>query len=130
MRRILAHTRPHARALALGTLLALLAGAAGLVQPLLAKQVIDALSADRSLTGPVLALTALVALAALFGMANSYVLGRTAERVVRDVREGLAARLVRLRVDELDRTSPGDLVSRTTADSTLLRSAATTALVD
>jgi ATP-binding cassette subfamily B protein/ATP-binding cassette subfamily C protein len=130
VRRLLVHTRPHLRALIAGTLLALLAGAAGLLQPLLAKQVIDALSADRPLTGPVLALAALVALAAVLGMANSYVLGRTAERVVRDVREGLAARLVRLRVAELDRSSPGDLVSRTTADSTLLRSAATTALVD
>src|SRR5207342_813695 len=58
------------------------------------------------------------------------VLGRTAERVVLDVRRQLSRRLVRLRVGELDRSSPGDLVSRTTADSTLLRSAATTALVD
>ena len=130
MRRLLVHTRPHLRALVAGTVLALLAGAAGLLQPLLAKAVIDALSADRPLTGPVLALAALVVLAAALGMANSYVLGRTAERVVRDVRDGLAARLVRLRVAELDRSSPGDLVSRTTADSTLLRSAATTALVD
>ena len=130
MRRLLASTRPHLRALVAGTVLALLAGVAGLLQPLLAKQVIDALSAGRSLIGPVLTLTGLVVLAAALGMANSYVLGRTAERVVRDVRQGLAGRLVRLRVEELDRTSPGDLVSRTTADSTLLRSAATTALVD
>jgi ABC-type multidrug transport system fused ATPase/permease subunit len=46
------------------------------------------------------------------------------------VRTRLAERLVRLRVDELDHGSPGDLISRTTADSSLLRSAATTALVD
>ncbi len=130
MRRLLASTRPHLGALVAGTVLALLAGAAGLLQPLLAKAVIDALSAGRSLVGPVLALTGLVVLAALLGIANSYVLGRTAERVVLDVRRGLAGRLVRLRVAELDRSSPGDLVSRTTADSTLLRSAATTALVD
>ncbi len=130
MRRLLASTRPHLGALVAGTVLALLAGAAGLLQPLLAKAVIDALSAGRSLVGPVLGLTGLVVLAALLGVANSFVLGRTAERVVLDVRRGLAGRLVRLRVAELDRSSPGDLVSRTTADSTLLRSAATTALVD
>ena len=130
MRRLLAHTRPHARALAAGTALALLAGVAGLLQPLLAKQVIDALSAGRSLTGPVVTLAALVLAAAALGAANSYVLGRTAERVVFDVRNRLAERLVRLRVAELDRASPGDLISRITADSSLLRSAATTALVD
>jgi ABC-type multidrug transport system fused ATPase/permease subunit len=130
VRRLLAFTRPHLGALVLGTVLALLAGVAGLLQPLLAKQVIDALGAGRSLVGPVLALSGLVVLAALLSVANSYVLGRTAERVVLDVRRRLAGRLVRLRVAELDRSSPGDLVSRTTADSTLLRSAATTALVD
>jgi ABC-type multidrug transport system fused ATPase/permease subunit len=128
--RLLAHTRPHLRALALGTVLALLAGVAGLLQPLLAKSVIDALSAGRSLVGPVLGLAGLIVAAALLGASNSFVLGRTAERVVLDVRTRLAQRLVRLRVDELDHASPGDLISRTTADSSLLRSAATTALVD
>ena len=92
--------------------------------------VIDALSAGRSLLRPVLVLGVLVLAAAVLGAANSYVLGRTAERVVLDVRTGLAERLVRLRVDELDHASPGDLISRTTVDSSLLRSAATTALVD
>ncbi len=130
MHRLLAHTRPHLRALVLGTVLALLAGVAGLLQPLLAKSVIDALSAGRSLVGPVLGLAGLIVAAAVLGAANSFVLGRTAERVVLDVRTRLAQRLVRLRVDELDHASPGDLISRTTADSSLLRSAATTALVD
>ena len=130
MRRLLASARPHLGALVVGTLLALLAGVAGLLQPLLAKQVIDALSAGRSLLRPVLVLGVLVLAAAVLGAANSYVLGRTAERVVLDVRTGLAERLVRLRVDELDHASPGDLISRTTVDSSLLRSAATTALVD
>jgi ABC-type multidrug transport system fused ATPase/permease subunit len=130
VRRLLAYTRPHLAALAAGTALALLAGVAGLLQPLLAKQIIDALSADQSLLRPVLVLAALVVAAAVLGAANSYVLGRTAERVVYTVRSRLADRLVRLRVDELDHASPGDLISRTTADSSLLRSAATTALVD
>jgi ABC-type multidrug transport system fused ATPase/permease subunit len=130
VRRLLTYTRPHVGALTVGTLLALLAGVAGLLQPLLAKQVIDALSSGRSLVGPVVTLGALVVAAALLGAANSAVLGRTAERVVLDVRLHLTRRLVRLRVDELDRSSPGDLISRTTADSSLLRSAATTALVD
>jgi len=94
VRRLLASARPHLGALVVGTVLALLAGVAGLLQPLLAKQVIDALSAGRSLLRPVLVLGALVVAAALLGAANSYVLGRTAERVVLDVRNQLAERLV------------------------------------
>src|SRR5205085_6178596 len=89
VRRLLAYTRPHSRALIAGTLLALLAGAAGLVQPLLAKVVIDALSAGRPLTGPVAGLALLVVVPALLSAANSQVLGRTAERVVLDVRRDL-----------------------------------------
>ncbi len=92
--------------------------------------VIDTLSGGGSLVGPVVALAALVVAAAALTAANSAVLGRAAERVVRDVRQQLTRRMVRLRVDELDHSSPGDLVSRITADSSLLRSAATTALVD
>ncbi len=130
MRRLLAYARPHTGALLVGTFLALLAGAAGLVQPLVAKRVIDTLSGGGSLVGPVVGLAALVVAAALLTAANSAVLGRTAERVVRDVRQQLTRRMVRLRIDELDHSSPGDLVSRITADSSLLRSAATTALVD
>jgi ABC-type multidrug transport system fused ATPase/permease subunit len=130
VRRLLAYARPHTGALLVGTFLALLAGAAGLVQPLVAKRVIDTLSGGGSLVGPVVALAALVVAAAALTAANSAVLGRAAERVVRDVRQQLTRRMVRLRIDELDHSSPGDLVSRITADSSLLRSAATTALVD
>jgi ABC-type multidrug transport system fused ATPase/permease subunit len=130
VRRLLAYARPHTGALLVGTFLALLAGAAGLVQPLVAKRVIDTLSGGGSLVGPVVALAALVVAAAALTAANSAVLGRAAERVVRDVRRQLTRRMVRLRIDELDHSSPGDLVSRITADSSLLRSAATTALVD
>ncbi len=130
MRRLLSYARPHTTALVVATLLGLLASGAGLAQPLVAKAVIDALGQDRSLTGPVVALAVLVVLGALLAAANNLVLGRTAERVVLGVRRGLADRLVRLRVAELDRSSPGDLISRATADSSLLRSATSSALFD
>ena len=130
MRRLLAYARPHTASLVVATVLGLLAAGAGLAQPLLAKAVIDALGQGRSLSGPVAALAGLVLVGALLGAANNWLLGRAAERVVLRVRSDLADRLVRLRVSELDRSSPGDLIARATADSTLLRSATTTALVD
>jgi len=130
VRRLLSYARPHTGALALATLLGLLASVAGLAQPLVAKAVIDALGAQASLVGPVVLLAALVVAGAVLGAGNNWLLGRTAERVVLQVRRGLADRLVRLRVAELDRSAPGDLISRATADSSLLRSATTSALVD
>jgi ABC-type multidrug transport system fused ATPase/permease subunit len=130
VRRLLSYARPHTGALVLATLLGLLASGAGLAQPLVAKAVIDALGADGSLVGPVVLLASLVVLGAVLGAGNNWLLGRTAERVVLQVRRGLADRLVRLRVAELDRSAPGDLISRATADSSLLRSATTSALVD
>ncbi|MFF3147022.1 ABC transporter ATP-binding protein, partial [Streptomyces sp. NPDC057927] len=48
---------------------------------------------------------------------------------VREVRRGLVHRLIRLRVAELDRRAPGDLIARVTSDSTLLKSAATEGLI-
>lgn len=126
---LLAHARPHRAVLAVAMVLGLMGSAAGLAQPLVAREVIDALGVDGDLLTPVLLLSGLVVLSALLSGINLWLLERTAERVVRQVRLSLAHRLLRLRVHELDRCQPGDLVARATADSTLLRSAATTAVV-
>jgi len=109
--------------------LTLLAEAAALAQPLAAKAVVDALGSGQSLLTPVLVVSALVAGSAAAGGFATWILDRTAERVVFAVRRRLAWRLLRLRVAELDAHPPGDLVSRATADSTLLHSAASTGLV-
>ncbi|HVQ90018.1 MAG TPA: ABC transporter ATP-binding protein [Mycobacteriales bacterium] len=130
MRDLLGYARPHARTVILAMVLGLLAAAAGLAQPLVAKRVIDSLASGTGLGRPLAALSLLVVLAALLGVATTVLLGRTAEGIVLEVRAGLAARLIRLRLSELDRSSPGDLIARATADSSLLHAATTTALVD
>ncbi len=130
MRDLLGYARPHARTVILAMVLGLLAAAAGLAQPLVAKRVIDSLAGGTGLGRPLAALSLLVVLAALLGVATTVLLGRTAEGIVLEVRAGLAARLIRLRLSELDRSSPGDLIARATADSSLLHAATTTALVD
>ncbi len=130
MRELLGYARPHSRAIALALIVGLLASAAGLAQPLIAKLVIDTLARGGSLAGPLSLLGALLVLGAVLGVATTLLLGRAAERIVLNVRAGLAHRLIRLRLGELDRSEPGDLIARATADSSLLRSATTTALVD
>ncbi len=124
-----ARMRPHRRALALATGLGLLGSAAGLAQPLAAREVLEALEAGAGLAGPVAVLGGLVLAGAAVSLVHFWVLERTAQRVVLDARRGLVARLVRLRPAELDRRAPGDLVARATSDTTLLGEVASSGLV-
>jgi ABC-type multidrug transport system fused ATPase/permease subunit len=128
-RLLLAHVRPYRWTLLGGGLLGFLGGLAGLAQPLVAKLVVDTLG-QRALLGPVALLTGLTVGGALLNAAGSYLLGRTAEDVVLTARQRLIARLLRLRVGALDRLKPGDLLSRATSDTTLLRHVSTYGLVE
>ena len=126
---LLSYARPH-RAVLLSTLaLTLLASACGLAQPLVAQDVLTALGTGEGVAGPIAILTALLLAGAALTGATAWLQQRTSESVVRDVRRGLVFRLIRLRVPELDRRPPGDLIARVTSDSTLLQSAATEGLI-
>lgn len=61
--------------------------------------------------------------------AGSYLLERTAESVVLAARRSLVGRLLRLRLAEVERTQPGDLMARITSDTTLLRAVTTRSVV-
>ena len=128
-RLLLAHVRPYRWTLLGGGLLGFFGGLAALAQPLVAKQVVDALGTQRSLLGPVALLTALTVGGALLTAAGTYVLGRTAEGVVLTARQRLISQLLRLPVGAIDRLKPGDLLARVTSDTTLLRSVSTYGLV-
>jgi len=128
-RLLLAHISPHRWTLLGGGLLGLLGGVVALAQPMVAKLVIDSLGLGRSLAGPVALLTALAVGGALLSAAGTYLLGRAAESVVLTARHGLISELLRLRVGALDHLKPGDLLSRVTSDTTLLRSVSTYGLV-
>jgi ABC-type multidrug transport system fused ATPase/permease subunit len=123
------HVRPHRRTLVLAAVLGLLGAAAGLAQPLAAREVIEALAADDSLTGPLVILSVLVIAAAIVTAAHYWLLERTAQRIVLRARRGLTGRVLRLRMGELDRLAPGDLVARATSDTTLLGEVSSTGLV-
>jgi ATP-binding cassette subfamily B protein len=96
---------------------------------MVAKLAVDTLGQHGSLARPVALLAAVTIGGALLSMAGIYVLGRTAESVVLTARERLISRLLRLRVSALDRLKPGELLSRVTSDTTLLRSVSTYGLV-
>lgn len=129
MRVLLGYAWPHRLVLFASLLLLLAASGAGLVQPLVAQHVLDGLGDGTGVTGPVTLLATLVVLGALLTGLQSWWQQRTSERVVRQIRRDLVFRLIRLRVPELDRRAPGDLISRVTSDSTLVQNAATEGLV-
>jgi ABC-type multidrug transport system fused ATPase/permease subunit len=128
-RLLLAQISPHRWTLVGGGVLGFLGGLAMLAQPMVAKLVVDSLGERRSLVGPVALLTGLTIGGALLSAAGTYLLGRAAESVVLSARHGLISQLLRLRVGALDHLQPGDLLSRVTSDTTLLRSVSTYGLV-
>ncbi|MFC9652983.1 ABC transporter ATP-binding protein [Streptomyces sp. NPDC056937] len=123
------HFRPHRRIVALGAFLALIGAASGLAQPLATKALVERLGEDGSITGILLVLTGLVVFGTAIEALASYLLERTAESVVLAARRSLIGRLLRLRLPEVERTQPGDLMSRVTSDTTLLRAVTTQSIV-
>ncbi|MET7478634.1 ABC transporter ATP-binding protein [Streptomyces sp. NPDC005648] len=121
--------RPHRGAIALAGLLTLLGSVSGLLQPLAAKALVDRLGGHGSIAGMLVLLTALVVLGSAMQSVGAYVLERTAESVVLAARRTLVGRLLRLRLSEVERAQPGDLMSRITSDTTLLKAVTTQAVV-
>ncbi|GAA3135043.1 ABC transporter ATP-binding protein [Nonomuraea salmonea] len=130
VKELLAYLRPHRKILLVGGLLGLIGSAAGLAMPLLAKYVVDAFGQNGSLAGPLLGLTVAVLVGAVVSAGGGYLMERTGEGIVLGARRRLVDRMLRLRVADVDRLKPGDLLSRVTGDTTLLRSVLTNGVVD
>ncbi|MEV1240750.1 ABC transporter ATP-binding protein [Nonomuraea sp. NPDC050022] len=130
IRELLAYMRPHRKILVLGGLLGLVGSAAGLAMPLLAKYVVDAFGQDRSMAGPLVGLTVAVLVGAVVSALGTYLMERTGEGIVLGARRRLIDRMFRLKVADVDRLKPGDLLSRVTGDTTLLRAVLTNGVVN
>jgi ABC-type multidrug transport system fused ATPase/permease subunit len=130
IRELLSLARPQSAVIAVAVALGSLATLAALAQPLAVGSVIDAVTDRRSVFEPVGLLVVLfLADGALSGF-QRYLLARSGERVVLDLRRGLISRLLRLPVPAHDRHRAGDLISRVSTDSTLLRTALTSSITD
>lgn len=122
-------TRPHMRTLALGLLLALIGSAAGLASPMVTKWVLDSLEASESLSGPIMVLLVLMVVGSAIGMYQWILLGTLAEKIVFSARAGMVRRFLGARLGEVTSRQTGELVTRVTSDSVLLRSAASSAII-
>ncbi|MGA4991102.1 ABC transporter ATP-binding protein [Nonomuraea bangladeshensis] len=130
LKELLAYVRPYRRILFLGGFLGLIGSVAGLAMPLLAKYVVDAFGSNGSMAGPLLGLTAAVLVGAVVSASGSYLMERTGEGIVLGARRKLVDRMLRLKVADVDRLKPGDLLSRVTGDTTLLRAVLTNGIVE
>ncbi|MFM9369848.1 ABC transporter ATP-binding protein, partial [Streptomyces sp. Da 82-17] len=118
IRRVL---RGHGRRILPAAALALAGSALALAQPLVVRRVIEAAGAGTAIAGAVGLLVALFLAQAVVQAVARYVLARTGEGVVLGLRLDLVARLLRLPMRAYDRHRTGDLIARTSADSTALR---------
>ncbi|MFE6782288.1 ABC transporter ATP-binding protein [Streptomyces sp. NPDC057680] len=121
--------RPHRRTLAKGLALALVASALGLATPMVTKHVLDALGSASSLTRPVATLVVLLFVGAGVSYWQWILLGALGERVVLDARESVVRRFLRATVPAITRSPTGELVTRVTSDTVLLRQAAASSFV-
>jgi ATP-binding cassette subfamily B protein len=132
MRRLAAYVAPY-KGLVAGSLVTLFAsGAVQLVQPYLVKEVIDGFIVKRRADGLLLlALLFLATLAADFALSflQVYLLERTGQSVVFDLRNAVFAHLERLPSSFFDRTPVGRLMTRVTTDVEAINEAFTSGVV-
>ncbi|WP_163276505.1 ABC transporter ATP-binding protein [Cellulomonas iranensis] len=126
---LLALVRPHRGTLGLGLLLGLAATGLGLATPMVTKWVLDTLGTGQSLARPVAWLLVLCVVGAAIGYVQAVVMGALAERIVLDARESLVRRYLRATVQAITGRPPGELVTRVTSDTVLLREATSSSLV-
>ncbi|MFC4616371.1 ABC transporter ATP-binding protein [Cellulomonas algicola] len=129
LRILVSFARPHARSLSLGLVLGLAATAMGLATPMVTKWVLDSLTESGDLAAPVGVLLALLVVGSAVGLAQWILMGTVAERIVYDARRSLVDHFLRATVPAITRRPVGELVTRTTSDTVLLREAASSSLV-
>ncbi len=125
-----AFVRPHRRTLLLGLVLGLGTTAAALATPMVTKWVLDTLGTGESLTPAVLTLVGLLVVGLVLGLWQWILLGTLAERVVLDARSSMVRRYFRARIGALTGRPTGELVTRVTSDTVLLREAASSSIVN
>lgn len=99
------------------------------MQPLLAGQVIRDAVSGAAIIWSLTALIGAYLLHAVTDTSGLYILERSSESVLLSVRNRLAGHLLRLRIPTLESLRVGDLISRVTLDSTVVRNAVGTSLV-
>lgn len=126
---LLSFFSPHWGAIAVGLVLGLAVTATSLWTPLIVEDVMNALALDESLSQPIMVLAGLTVVGIVATLAQMLLLGKVAENVVYDARASLVRRFFRGRVGDVTAHPAGELVTRATSDTLLLREATSSSIV-
>ncbi|MFE5474131.1 ABC transporter ATP-binding protein [Nocardia sp. NPDC056541] len=126
---LIGYARPHTRTLLIGLVLALGSSATVMATPMVTKSILDALGTGASIMGPTGALLVLLVIGAALGWGYWILLGTVAENIVFDARTMLVGRLLGATVPSVQARPTGELVTRVTADTLLLKEAASSAVI-
>ncbi|WP_315072480.1 ABC transporter ATP-binding protein [uncultured Microbacterium sp.] len=129
IRLLWSYARPHLRVISVGVILGLFATAITLATPMVTKWVLDSLDGGLDLAEPVGVLIVLLVIGTVAGFAQSVLLGRLSEHIVLDARRTLIRRFFLARLEQVQRFRSGELVTRVTSDTVLLRAATTSSIV-
>ena len=121
--------RPHLTSILVGLVLALSGSVTVLATPMVTKWILDSLGDNSSILVPVVVLMIFLVVGAVLGCAQWIVLGTAAEAIVYDARSSLVRRLLGSTVPSVQARPVGELVTRVTSDTVLLREAASSAVV-
>jgi ABC-type multidrug transport system fused ATPase/permease subunit len=127
--RFMSYIRPHSFQIGMALFLSLLATAGALGIPWLAKIIIDYVIKNQPIVLPVLLLALVMLGTSVLDFAQSIILGTTAEKIVYKSRMDVVGVLLRAPIGQLTKRSAGELVTRATSDTTLLRESTSISLV-
>ena len=113
--------RRHFRKIIGAVLLGLVAAAAGLAQPALIGELINAVGTDADLTLPIVLVLLLFCADAGFTAVQAYVMGRTGERIVYETRTALIEKVLFSDVQAFSKLRQGDVFSRIVTDTSMLK---------
>ncbi|QXV58548.1 ABC transporter ATP-binding protein [Amycolatopsis sp. TNS106] len=129
VRDLLRLTAGHRRVLTLAIVLTVAASGLGMLQPLLVRHGIDSVGTRPLSWWFIAGIAGLFLVQAAVDGLGLFMLERSGERVVLSVRKRLIARLLRLRMPAYEDHRLGDLLSRLSVDTTVLRDVVSTASV-
>lgn len=108
-------------ALTIGLIASFLTTIAGLVVPLLTKQLVDGFSAS-SLSIPLItAIACAFIIQAVVNGLSTYLLTAVGQKIVANLRENMWVKLIRLPISYFDKTSSGETVSRVVNDTNIVK---------
>ncbi|MDO0915395.1 ABC transporter ATP-binding protein [Streptomyces sp. DT2A-34] len=130
LRSLFPYLQGHWPTLGIVAVLSLVVTLLTLSQPVLTRDVLADIEADKPVGRLVALLIGVLIVVAVLSGVRDFMLQRAAEGLVLTARRRLVARLLRLPITEYDQRRTGDLLSRVGADTTLLRAVVTSGLFD